>query len=56
MTAVPKSVYIDKLHDIVNKYSNIWTIKTKPADVKSSTYLDFSKENNKENLKFKVGE
>ena len=26
----------------------------KPADVKSSTYIDFSKENNKEDPKFEV--
>ena len=27
----------------------------KPANVKSSTYIDFNKENNKEEPKFKVG-
>ena len=27
----------------------------KPADVKSSTYAEFNKENNKEDPKFKVG-
>ena len=26
----------------------------KPADVKSSTYIDFNKENNKEDPKFKI--
>ena len=31
------------------------TIKMKPVDVKSSTYIDFNKENNKENPKFEVG-
>ena len=39
MTSVSKSVYIDKLDDIVNKYNRRFhsTIKRKPADVKSNT-------------------
>ena len=28
----------------------------KPADVKSSTYFDFNKENNKEDPEFRVGD
>ena len=33
-------VYIDKLDDAVNKYSNTYSIiKLKPVDVKSNTYL-----------------
>ena len=28
----------------------------KPVDVKSSTYIDFDKKNNKENPKFKIGD
>ena len=42
MTSISKTVYIDKLDDIVNKYDNTYysTIKMKPADVKSSTYID----------------
>ena len=28
----------------------------KPADVKSSTYINFNKENNKEDPKFEVGD
>ena len=34
MTAISKSVYIDKLDDIVNKYNNTYqrTIKMKPVD------------------------
>ena len=45
MTSISKNVYIGKL-DKVNKYDNIYhrTIKMKPADVKSSMYIDFSKE------------
>ena len=28
----------------------------KPVDVKPSMYIDFNKENNKENLKYQVGD
>ena len=40
MTSISKSVYIDKLDDIVNKYNNTYhsTIKTKPVDVKKCVY------------------
>ena len=55
MTLLSKNVYIDKLADIVNKYNNPYhsTIKMKPDDVKSSIYIDFNEENNKEDSKFK---
>ena len=45
MTSLQKNVYIDKLDDIVNKYNKTYhsTIKTKPVDVKPSTYIDSSK-------------
>ena len=57
ITSVSKNVYIHKLDDIVNKYSNTYqsTIKMKPVDVKSSTYVNSSKEINNKNRKFKVG-
>ena len=50
-------MYIDKLDEIVNKNNNAYhrTSKMKPVDVKSSTYVDFNKENNMEDPKFKVG-
>ena len=53
-----KNVYIEKFDDIVNKYNNTYykTIKMKPVDVNSSTYIDFNKDNNKEDPKFKVGD
>ena len=58
MTSMSKTVYIDKLHDIVNKYNNTYhsTIKMKPANVKSSTYIDSSKEINNKDPKFKIGD
>ena len=48
MTSISKRVYIDKLRGIINKYNNTYhsTIKMKPLDVKSNTYIDFNKENN----------
>ena len=38
-------MYIDKLHDIVNKYNNTYysAIKMKSVDVKSSKFVDFGK-------------
>ena len=56
--SISKTVYIDKLNDIVNKYNNTYhrTIKRKPVDVKLNMYVDFNKENNEESPKFNVGE
>ena len=58
ITSITKSVYINKLGDIVNKYNNTYhrTIKMKLVDVTPSMYIDFDKENNKEFPKFKVGD
>ena len=57
MTSISKNVYIDKLDDIVNEYNNTKrsTTKMKPIDVKDSTYIDFCKEVNDNDPKFKVG-
>ena len=56
MTSISKNVYIDKLDDIVDEYSNTYhrTIKMKPIDVKDNTYIDFGKEVNDNDPKFKV--
>ena len=58
MTAISKNVYIDKLDDIVKEYNNTYhtSIKMKPVDVKDNTYIDFEKEVNEKNPKFKVGD
>ena len=58
MTSVSKNVCIDKLDDIVDAYNNTYhrTIKMKPIDVKDNTYIDFKKESNEKDLKFKVGD
>ena len=58
MTAISKNVYIDKLDDIVDEYNNKYhrTITMKPVDLKDNTYIDFEKEVNDKNPKFKVGD
>ena len=58
MTAVSKNVYIDKLDHIVNKHNNAYhkTSKMKPVDIKSKTYIDFNKEINSKDPKFKIGD
>ena len=54
MTSISKTVYINKLHDIVNEYNSTYhrTIKVKHVDVKDNTYIDFGKEVNDKNPKF----
>ena len=49
---------IDKLDDIVDEYNNTYhrTVKMKPIDIKDKTYIDFGKEVNDNDPKFKVGD
>ena len=62
MTAVSKNVYIDKLGNIVNEYSNTYhrtkvnQIKMKPIEVKDNTFIDSIKEINGKDSKCKVGD
>ena len=58
MTAISENVYIDKLDDIVKKYNNIYhtSIKMKPVNIKDNTYIDFKKEINDKDSKFKIGD
>ena len=58
MTSISKNVYIYELDDLVNEYNNTYhrTIKMKPVDVKDNTYVDFEKEVNDKDPKFKVGD
>ena len=57
MTSI-SNVYNDKLDDIVKEYDNTYptSIKMKPVDVKDNTYIDFKKEINNKDPKFKVGD
>ena len=56
MTSISKTVYIDKLDDIVDKYNNTYhsTIKMKPIDVKGNTYINTDKEVNDKILNLKL--
>ena len=56
MTSISKNVYIDKLDDIVNKYIDTYhsTIKLISVNVKSSTYIDSSKEIDDQDSKYKI--
>ena len=56
MASISKNVYINKLDDIVSEYNNTYhrTIKAKPVDVKDNTYIDFKREVNDKDPKFKV--
>ena len=58
MTSISKNVYTNKLDDIVNKYNNAYhnTIKIKPVDVKSNTYINSSKDINNKDPKFEIGD
>ena len=58
MTTMSKKVCIDKLDDIVKEYKNKYhkTIKMKPVDVKDNTYIDFKKEINNKDPKFRIGD
>ena len=50
MTSISKNEYINIDNSTYHR-----TIKMKPVDVKPRMYVDFNKENNKEDPKFKVG-
>ena len=54
ITSISNNVYIDKLDDIVKEYNNKYHMK--PVDVTDNTYIDFKKEINNKDSKFKVGD
>ena len=58
MTPVSKNLYIDNIDDAVHKNNNKYhrTIKVKPVDVKSSTYIDSSEGINDQDPKFNIGD
>ena len=49
-------MYTDKLDNMANKHNNTYykTIKDRPTDVKSSTYIDFDVESNDKDPKLNV--
>ena len=61
MAPVSKSLYIDKSGGIVrwiqlDEYKHTYQSINKPADLKSSTYIDLGKENNEKKPKFDGGD
>ena len=58
ITSISKIACIDKLDNIVKKYDNTYhrTIKMKPVDVKSNTFINSTKKINNEDPKFKIGD
>ena len=56
LTSVSKNAYIEKLDDTVNENKNAYhtAIKMKPVDTEDNTYIDFKKEANDKDPKFKV--
>ena len=57
MTSISTIMYIDKLDDVVNKYTDTYItnkIKMNSINVKSGKYIDFNQENNMEDPKFEV--
>ena len=59
MISTSKNVHIDKLDDMMNKYNNTYhsTIKMESVDLKSNSYINFSKGINDElilNLKLMI--
>ena len=56
-TSILKSVNINKIDNLVDKYNNTYyrTIKMKPIGIKTNTHIDFDVENNGEDPKFKIG-
>ena len=54
MTSISKSVYVDKLDDVVKDYNNTYHRTTKkPVDVKDNTHINFGKEINDKDPKFR---
>ena len=58
MTAISINVYTDQLDDIVSEFNNTYhrTVKMKPVDVKDNIYINFEKEVNNNDPKFKIGD
>ena len=52
-----KNLYFDVLDSIVDKYNNTYhnTIKMKPINVKSDSYVEYNVDSNDKDSKFKIG-
>ena len=51
-------MYFDVLDNIVDKYNNTYhkTIKMKPVDVKSNSFVEYNEDSNQQDPKFKVND
>ena len=58
MTTIGKNVYFNFLDDIVDKYNDFYhsSIGMKPKDVTDDSFVEYNKEFNKKDPKFKVGD
>ena len=59
MTAILKNLLdFDVLDDIINKYNNTVhrTIKMKPIEVTSDSYVEYNEDSNKKDPKLKIGD
>ena len=58
MTSLSKNMYIDKLNDIVNEYSNTYhkPIKMKSVDFKFGNYVEYNVNFSDKDPKFKIGD
>ena len=58
MKAILKIVYFNVLDDIINKYNNTVhrTIKMKPIEVTSDSYVEYNEDSNKKDPKLKIGD
>ena len=58
ITAISKNVYFDVLDYIVDKYNNTYhkTMKIKLVNVGDEFFVEYNKESNRKDPKFKVGD
>ena len=58
MTTIGKNVYFNDLDDVVKKYNNTVhsSIKMKPKDVTSNSFVEYSEKTNKKSPNFKIGD
>ena len=58
MTAVSQNVCLDVLDDIIDEYNNKYhrTIKVKPVDVKSDSFVKYNEGSIGKDPRFKVGD
>ena len=55
MTAISKNIYFDAVDDIVNNTVHR-SIKMKPIDATSDSYVEYNEDSNEKNPRFNVGD